>query len=124
MFDFHTHSSVSFDSICPAAEMIAAAEESGKIFTVHQNRRWDVDFLASPVGGDATGAVDAGLDAQGLAKVASLAKLADRFDLAVGKGVGVCKKTSDHSALAVVNVSCDNDINMLFILHDKSHFIC
>lgn len=25
--------------------MIAAAKESGKIFTVHQNRRWDVDFL-------------------------------------------------------------------------------
>ena len=29
MFDFHTHSSVSFDSICPAAEMIAAAEAVG-----------------------------------------------------------------------------------------------
>ena len=28
------------------AEMIEAAEKSGKIFTVHQNRRWDVDFLA------------------------------------------------------------------------------
>ena len=27
-------------------EMCAAAEESGKLFTVHQNRRWDVDFLA------------------------------------------------------------------------------
>jgi predicted dehydrogenase len=26
--------------------MIAASEKSGKIFTVHQNRRWDVDFLA------------------------------------------------------------------------------
>lgn len=25
--------------------MVAAAKESGKIFTVHQNRRWDVDFL-------------------------------------------------------------------------------
>ena len=25
--------------------MIAAAKESGKLFTVHQNRRWDVDFL-------------------------------------------------------------------------------
>ncbi|MBQ1183821.1 MAG: Gfo/Idh/MocA family oxidoreductase, partial [Clostridia bacterium] len=25
--------------------MIAASKESGKIFTVHQNRRWDVDFL-------------------------------------------------------------------------------
>jgi predicted dehydrogenase len=27
-------------------EMIAAAQKAGKIFTVHQNRRWDVDFLA------------------------------------------------------------------------------
>lgn len=26
--------------------MAAAAERSGKLFTVHQNRRWDVDFLA------------------------------------------------------------------------------
>ena len=26
-------------------EMIDAAEESGKLFTVHQNRRWDEDFL-------------------------------------------------------------------------------
>lgn len=26
-------------------EMIAAANESGKLFTVHQNRRWDEDFL-------------------------------------------------------------------------------
>ncbi len=26
--------------------MIAAAKKSGKLFTVHQNRRWDVDFLA------------------------------------------------------------------------------
>lgn len=26
--------------------MIKAAEEAGKIFSVHQNRRWDVDFLA------------------------------------------------------------------------------
>lgn len=25
--------------------MVEAAKESGKIFTVHQNRRWDVDFL-------------------------------------------------------------------------------
>ena len=25
--------------------MIAASTESGKLFTVHQNRRWDVDFL-------------------------------------------------------------------------------
>lgn len=28
------------------AEMVDAAKQSGKIFTVHQNRRWDVDFLA------------------------------------------------------------------------------
>lgn len=27
-------------------EMLAAAEKSGRLFTVHQNRRWDVDFLA------------------------------------------------------------------------------
>jgi scyllo-inositol 2-dehydrogenase (NADP+) len=27
-------------------DMCAAARESGKLFTVHQNRRWDVDFLA------------------------------------------------------------------------------
>ena len=27
-------------------EMLAACKESGKKFTVHQNRRWDVDFLA------------------------------------------------------------------------------
>lgn len=27
-------------------EMIAACKKSGKLFTVHQNRRWDVDFLA------------------------------------------------------------------------------
>lgn len=27
-------------------KMIAAANESGKLFSVHQNRRWDVDFLA------------------------------------------------------------------------------
>ena len=26
--------------------MIAAAERNGKIFSVHQNRRWDVDYLA------------------------------------------------------------------------------
>ncbi len=26
--------------------MVKAAEEAGKILTVHQNRRWDVDFLA------------------------------------------------------------------------------
>lgn len=27
-------------------DMIAASKKSGKLFTVHQNRRWDVDFLA------------------------------------------------------------------------------
>ena len=27
-------------------EMLAAAEKSGKVFSVHQNRRWDVDYLA------------------------------------------------------------------------------
>ncbi len=27
-------------------EMCAAAKQSGKLFTVHQNRRWDVDYLA------------------------------------------------------------------------------
>jgi len=27
-------------------KMVDAARESGKVFTVHQNRRWDVDFLA------------------------------------------------------------------------------
>ena len=26
--------------------MISASKESGKLFTVHQNRRWDVDYLA------------------------------------------------------------------------------
>ena len=33
-------------SIADYDEMVAAAEKSGKLFTVHQNRRWDVDFLA------------------------------------------------------------------------------
>ena len=27
-------------------EMVKTAKESGKLFTVHQNRRWDVDYLA------------------------------------------------------------------------------
>ena len=27
-------------------EMLKACKESGKLFTVHQNRRWDVDYLA------------------------------------------------------------------------------
>ena len=26
-------------------EVIAVAEETGKLFTVHQNRRWDCDYL-------------------------------------------------------------------------------
>ena len=35
-------------TLCSAdlQEMIDAAEESGKLFTVHQNRRWDADFLS------------------------------------------------------------------------------
>lgn len=33
-------------SVAPVERMIAAAKRAGKIFTVHQNRRWDVDFLA------------------------------------------------------------------------------
>ena len=33
-------------SVADYDEMVAAAEKSGKLFTVHQNRRWDVDFLA------------------------------------------------------------------------------
>ena len=33
-------------SVASLDRMIAAANESGKLFTVHQNRRWDVDFLA------------------------------------------------------------------------------
>ena len=34
-------------TLCSAdlAEMRAAAEKTGKFFTVHQNRRWDEDFL-------------------------------------------------------------------------------
>lgn len=28
------------------AEMVEAAKRSGKVFTVHQNRRWDIDYLA------------------------------------------------------------------------------
>ncbi len=32
-------------SVAALDEMIDAARKSGKIFTVHQNRRWDVDFL-------------------------------------------------------------------------------
>ena len=33
-------------SVAALDEMIAAANDSGKLFTVHQNRRFDVDFLA------------------------------------------------------------------------------
>ena len=33
-------------SVAAFDEMTAAADKSGKLFTVHQNRRWDVDFLA------------------------------------------------------------------------------
>lgn len=33
-------------SVAAFDEMTAAANKSGKLFTVHQNRRWDVDFLA------------------------------------------------------------------------------
>ena len=33
-------------SVAEFDRMCAAAEASGKIFTVHQNRRWDVDFRA------------------------------------------------------------------------------
>lgn len=33
-------------SVTALDKMIAAAEKSGKLFSVHQNRRWDVDFLA------------------------------------------------------------------------------
>lgn len=33
-------------SLAVLDEMIAAAKAAGKLFTVHQNRRWDVDFLA------------------------------------------------------------------------------
>ena len=33
-------------SVASVDRMIAAAKKSGKLFTVHQNRRWDVDFMA------------------------------------------------------------------------------
>lgn len=33
-------------SLAVLDEMLAAAKAAGKLFTVHQNRRWDVDFLA------------------------------------------------------------------------------
>lgn len=33
-------------SVAAFDEMTAVADKSGKLFTVHQNRRWDVDYLA------------------------------------------------------------------------------
>lgn len=33
-------------SVAALDEMLCACKKSGKLFTVHQNRRWDVDFLA------------------------------------------------------------------------------
>ena len=33
-------------SVAAFDEMVAASDRSGKLFTVHQNRRWDVDYLA------------------------------------------------------------------------------
>lgn len=33
-------------SVAELDEMIAAAEKNQKLFTVHQNRRWDIDYLA------------------------------------------------------------------------------
>ena len=33
-------------SVSDFDDMVQAAEENGVLFTVHQNRRWDVDFLA------------------------------------------------------------------------------
>ncbi len=33
-------------SVASVDRMIAAAKKAGKLFTVHHNRRWDVDFLA------------------------------------------------------------------------------
>lgn len=33
-------------SVAEFDRMVAASKESGKVFSVHQNRRWDVDFLA------------------------------------------------------------------------------
>ena len=34
------------NSVKEFESMVKAAEKSGKLFTVHQNRRWDVDYLA------------------------------------------------------------------------------
>lgn len=33
-------------SVSDFDDMVACAKENGRLFTVHQNRRWDVDFLA------------------------------------------------------------------------------
>ena len=33
-------------TVASLRRMIAAAKKAGKLFTVHQNRRWDVDYLA------------------------------------------------------------------------------
>lgn len=33
-------------SVADFDDMVAAAQQAGKLFTVHQNRRWDVDYLA------------------------------------------------------------------------------
>ena len=33
-------------SVASVDRMVAACEKAGKLFTVHHNRRWDVDFLA------------------------------------------------------------------------------
>ncbi len=33
-------------SVASVDRMVAAAKKAGKLFTVHHNRRWDVDFLA------------------------------------------------------------------------------
>ncbi len=33
-------------SVSDFDEMVGVSQETGKIFTVHQNRRWDVDYLA------------------------------------------------------------------------------
>ena len=33
-------------SVAEFDRMVAASEKSGKVLSVHQNRRWDVDFLA------------------------------------------------------------------------------
>lgn len=47
MFDFHMHSDVSFDSVCPAQEMLAAAERAGLkeiCFTDHMEYGDDIKY--------------------------------------------------------------------------------